>query len=627
MTTSVRELLQSRVPDTVVGRARELAILEAALEDDGAIVTWLDGLPGIGKSQLIDLFEQSLANGGRQLYSVDCRLVEPTPAAVEVAVRSTGALDDKNAVLVFDNYESFRLVDAWMRRSFVPTLPTSTRVVLVSRETPSTGWLSSAAWQPHFKELQLGPLDEEDVTAYLEERGVDDALRVARWSQGHPLAMALAANSTGSQYLDSGGDTLERLAACFLADTSDPCIRKALEACSVTRRITRPLLDALCEGEDTDALYSRLAELSFVDKTSAGLAVHELLREAIAARLRAADPGRFRACQQAAWRLHRGELKSASDLWRSTSDTIYLLSNPVIREAFFPSEAAACTVEPAQDGDRDAIFEIAREHEPAATVAALELWWRHLPSAFHVVRGSDGGVDGFYCLARPNETSLDWLQQDPVARAWKADLDRVRAKTPAIFIRRWLSRQVGEAPHPVQAAAWIDIKRTYLELRPALRRVYLCLHDLGPFAEAATQLGFVVLDSAAVDVDGQPLHTAMLDFGPGSVDGWINGLLSEELGASDDQLLDHRAHELVLGDERIALTPLEYGVVSLLESRGGEPVERDVLIREVWGRDYTGGSNVVDAVIRGLRKKCGDSAGIVETVRGVGYRLGSPQSS
>jgi two-component system phosphate regulon response regulator PhoB len=41
----------------------------------------------------------------------------------------------------------------------------------------------------------------------------------------------------------------------------------------------------------------------------------------------------------------------------------------------------------------------------------------------------------------------------------------------------------------------------------------------------------------------------------------------------------------------------------------------------VWGRAWTGGSTVVDVAIAGLRRKLGDPAAALETVRGVGYRL------
>ena len=192
---------------------------------------------------------------------------------------------------------------------------------------------------------------------------------------------------------------------------------------------------------------------------------------------------------------------------------------------------------------------------------------------------------------------------------------------PALFLRRWLSRDVGEAPCAVQAAAWIDIKRSYLELRPQLRRVYLTLADIGPYGPAATQLGFTVLEDLATDLGDICYHTAMLDFGPGSVDGWICDLVAAELGIVEDRLLDPAARELLLNGNRIPLTPLEYGVVSMLESRAGDAVSRGDLLRQVWGHGHDSGSNVVDAVVRGLRRKCGDQANIFETVRGVGYRL------
>ena len=190
-----------------------------------------------------------------------------------------------------------------------------------------------------------------------------------------------------------------------------------------------------------------------------------------------------------------------------------------------------------------------------------------------------------------------------------------------MFLRRWLSRDDGEAPCAVQAAAWVDVKRTYLELRPDLRRVYLTLQDIAPYGAAATQLGFQVLEDLATNLGDAPYYSAMLDFGPGSVDGWICNLLAAELGIVEDQLLDAGARELVVEGQRIALTPLEFSLVAMLESRSGEAVSRTEILREVWGTGYDGGSNVVDAVVRGLRKKCGDAAGMFETVRGVGYRL------
>jgi DNA-binding response OmpR family regulator len=112
----------------------------------------------------------------------------------------------------------------------------------------------------------------------------------------------------------------------------------------------------------------------------------------------------------------------------------------------------------------------------------------------------------------------------------------------------------------------------------------------------------------------------MLDFGPSSVDGWLARLVGNELGLSADELLDSEARQLVIDGGRVSLTRLEFGVMDYLIRREGKAVDRQSLLADVWGYDYQGGSNVVDAVVRVLRKKLGPYASVIETISGVGYR-------
>jgi DNA-binding response OmpR family regulator len=49
--------------------------------------------------------------------------------------------------------------------------------------------------------------------------------------------------------------------------------------------------------------------------------------------------------------------------------------------------------------------------------------------------------------------------------------------------------------------------------------------------------------------------------------------------------------------------------------------ERSELLRDVWGYEDAGGSNVIEANVRSLRRKLGDRAASIETVRGLGYRF------
>lgn len=55
--------------------------------------------------------------------------------------------------------------------------------------------------------------------------------------------------------------------------------------------------------------------------------------------------------------------------------------------------------------------------------------------------------------------------------------------------------------------------------------------------------------------------------------------------------------------------------------RQGRVVERASLLRNVWGTDYTGGSNVIEVVVGSIRRKLGDRSSPIETVRGMGYRF------
>ncbi len=534
----------------------------------------------------------AIAQGG-VLLRIDCRSVEPTAAGFlhGLCTLLGRTLDDHGAaadalsmlgdrvVVVFDNYEVFRLADSWLRREFIPSLDVSVRILLISRESPGAGWISAREWRDHFDTISVSPSADQNP------------IRLAR------------------QQLDA---------------IKDPALQSAFDAFSVVRRITRPLLASLCPEDDSAKLYEAIGNLGFVEVGRDGLAMHEAVHQDISTRLQAADPQRYRAYQRRAWGVLRRQLAESTraDLWRTTADVIFLIENPVIREAFFPSESARFSVEPAMPGDECNILEITRQHD-ADALEDMALWWARLPSAFHVIKDSSGVFVGFYCAARPDELDAEWMRFDPVARNWLKHLRQKgeAARVPALFLRRWLSQDDGESPGPVQAAAWIDVKRTYLELRPELRRVYLTLGDLGPYGPVATELGFTVLTDLEVTSGDTTYHSAMLDFGPGSVDGWIFNLVAAELGITDEQLLDPGARELVVNGSRIALTPLEYGVVAMLESRTGEAVSRDDLLRSVWGHGYDGGSNVVDAVVGGLRRKLGAHASMLETVRGIGYRL------
>jgi DNA-binding response OmpR family regulator len=70
------------------------------------------------------------------------------------------------------------------------------------------------------------------------------------------------------------------------------------------------------------------------------------------------------------------------------------------------------------------------------------------------------------------------------------------------------------------------------------------------------------------------------------------------------------------------LTYKEFELLKFLAQRPGRVCARDLLLREVWGFDYYGGTRTVDVHIRRLRAKLGaEHEALIETIRNVGYRL------
>jgi two-component system phosphate regulon response regulator PhoB len=85
--------------------------------------------------------------------------------------------------------------------------------------------------------------------------------------------------------------------------------------------------------------------------------------------------------------------------------------------------------------------------------------------------------------------------------------------------------------------------------------------------------------------------------------------------------IDTAAHEVKCGGELIALTTSEFRLLSSLAQNRGRVLTRDQLIDLVRGIDVSIVSRAIDTHIFGLRKKLGPCADIIETIRGVGYRI------
>lgn len=89
-------------------------------------------------------------------------------------------------------------------------------------------------------------------------------------------------------------------------------------------------------------------------------------------------------------------------------------------------------------------------------------------------------------------------------------------------------------------------------------------------------------------------------------------------------LLDPERHRVSVQGQEVSLTFKEFSLLQFLMENSGRVLTRDRILETVWGYDFEGETRTVDMHIKTLRQKLGEAGPLIETVRGVGYRMEGP---
>jgi len=105
---------------------------------------------------------------------------------------------------------------------------------------------------------------------------------------------------------------------------------------------------------------------------------------------------------------------------------------------------------------------------------------------------------------------------------------------------------------------------------------------------------------------------------------WSQGIDSRgEVLTHEDLVLNIETYQATISGRPLDLTYMEYELLKFLVSHPGKVFSRETLLSRVWGYDYFGGARTVDVHVRRLRSKLGEeNAGLIQTVRSVGYSFG-----
>ncbi|MEL6615252.1 MAG: ATP-binding protein, partial [Bacteroidota bacterium] len=391
-------------------------------------------------------------------------------------------------VLLVDSYEDLAALDDWLRRHFLPALGDDTLVVLAGRVPPAVRWRTDAGWRAEMVDLPLRNLSADESQAFLDAQGVAPEAHEAAlgFTHGHPLALALVADHVRQRpdvpfapgdAPDVVGALLER----FVQEEPDPAHRAALEAASLVRATTEPLLAAVLGQADAHRAFVWLRSLHFVEVGRRGLAPHDLAREVLAADLHWRDPARAKTVRDAARRFYSERLLDplpGEPLHDVLGDYAFLFrGNPIVAPILSQLQGAwrqvgSREVTALREGDRDALLAMTRRHEGDASAEILARWLHVRPEGAEVYRDASGHPKGFlYSVALHEATDAD-RAADPGTRAASGAVGDLRRDEQAWLFRFWMDAEAHQGISVVQSLAFASTVRAYLTT-PSLAASYL----------------------------------------------------------------------------------------------------------------------------------------------------------
>jgi len=124
-------------------------------------------------------------------------------------------------------------------------------------------------------------------------------------------------------------------------------------------------------------------------------------------------------------------------------------------------------------------------------------------------------------------------------------------------------------------------------------------------------------------------------FHPAELEARVRHLLWHVGGGTRPDTVEYRelalnleTYQAAIENRPLDLTYMEYELLKFLAQHPGRVFTRETLLSRVWGYEYYGGARTVDVHVRRLRAKLGEEhAGLIQTVRSVGYRFGQSRWS
>jgi hypothetical protein len=539
VSSTLAERLAARDAQRFVGRERELAFFDSLfVEDPPAQVVLVHGPGGIGKSTLL---REVARRGSRRGYTtriVEGRDLAPVPGEIESALGDVTS--SAQPLIMFDTYERMSAADGWLRARLLPRLPERAVVVLAGRSAPEPGWFEGG-WERLSVELKLEPMPADAALSLVQAHGLDDgdlAQQLIAWADGSPLALALAADAARRNESDGTGWAPERihehpnLVQAILhriARTElDGGNLDVAAVAAIARACDEAMLRDVLPEVDHAAAYAWLRERTFAEPLAGGIALHDIVRQAMRSDLRARDPERDRELRRRiADHLFLRGLRAGP---RTVVDLAELVENPAVRWGFGADGSTTHRSDLWRAEDLPVTRErLLQKPAGAAWFAEMAPILEQAPDRVVTVRDARDTLCGLAIAATPQNAS-PVLEADVLFGPWLA---HARAEHPDAEVLLWRD-SIDFVGHGEITSPVLSILNTAAILRSGLdnpRWSYIPIDADNPAAVAfAKAVNTTHLEHLDVQIEEKVVECHQVDHSDAGLLGGMRAAVYGELG-------------------------------------------------------------------------------------------------
>jgi DNA-binding SARP family transcriptional activator len=543
------------------GRRAELAQMLDLLATPDRLprVIQLHGPAGIGKTAFAYALARECASRSWPAVILDSRDFRHDTAwlAKTVAARCSGAWSrscNRPLLLVFDTVEEMQDMEHDLWEVILPGLKGPVLVMLCGRR-PTPAFARPVSWQRLVDDVELSALTEVESRGLARLHGVRDPGTVGEilaFARGNPLFLTVAAQharSAGTGRFELSGSVTRSLIGLMTREIADPAVRQLLEAASLVRTFNQELLAAML-GRDVSGTFDALCELSVIRAVPAGLRLHDLVRDSVAADLNWRTPQACQEMRQRAYVYLARRAQSATEAGPYVQELLHLTSDLSARARFYaPGAHPDVHVRPVCPDDLPRLTELCHTGitrfgiPPAERARQLRADFPISHQHFAVTLNEAGAVTGFAYTVRLNSES------------W-----RIAAKTRDAFFATLPEAELADimATPPTASHGGIVTGATHLPgydhvslaLKEALFPKALMRHTLSGHYIAYHLLTRDCLELPVIIGAGLTKRTEdirlngwladewLLMFGDGGFMGWIGELLGSTQPTTPDPPLD-----------------------------------------------------------------------------------------